>query len=242
MNAPTWEELRKYHCSQTGIPSPTPQGFSIANPHFEPMAHRRYNYSASTDAASCRLVFLGGVLENPTNRTLMRSGRFIWCKNLMYEGLGEDGLRHISFTIDSGKKRFYVSEANVLCIPSKTFITNNLFCRSREKTFSAFSSVFAYQSALRLMKKSSKLDRSDFVQKISTDNPHRPGTLVSPRLGYFYPTTEPADATATHPYGIILAPSFNNTDYSGREFYRVRFGGTTYEKVHPVQMEIINEV
>ena len=49
-------------------------------------------------------------------------------------------------------------------------------------------------------------------------------------------------ATATHPYGIILAPSFNNTDYSGREFYRVRFGGTTYEKVHPVQMEIINEV
>ena len=45
-----------------------------------------------------------------------------------------------------------------------------------------------------------------------------------------------------HPCGIILGPSRNDNEYVSREFYRVRFGGTTYEKVHPVQMEIINEV
>ena len=33
-----------------------------------------------------------------------------------------------------------------------------------------------------------------------------------------------------------------NEEFIGREFYRVRFGDTTYERVHPVQLEIINEV
>ena len=45
-----------------------------------------------------------------------------------------------------------------------------------------------------------------------------------------------------HPCGIVLGRSFDRDDYMGREFYRVRFGDTTYERVHPVEMEIINEV
>ena len=66
------------------------------------------------------------------------------------------------------------------------------------------------------------------------------------KKGYFYPDpmTRPAhyDEDEKHPYGIILAPSIGNADYCGREFYRVRFGHTTYERVHPVEMEIVNEV
>ena len=47
---------------------------------------------------------------------------------------------------------------------------------------------------------------------------------------------------ATHPYGIILGRSRDTSHYAGRELYRVNFGGTIYEKVHPVQMEVVNEV
>ncbi|MCS5550919.1 MAG: hypothetical protein NZ811_05325, partial [Gammaproteobacteria bacterium] len=83
-----------------------------------------------------------------------------------------------------------------------------------------------------------------FLELAKEENPYRPGTLVAPRLGYFYPTVSPPDANylAAHPYGIILGPSLVNDVSAGREFYRVRFGATTYESIHPVQMEIINEV
>ena len=48
--------------------------------------------------------------------------------------------------------------------------------------------------------------------------------------------------SAAHPYGIILGRARENTAYSGRELYRVNFGGTIYEQVHPVQLEVIGEV
>ena len=99
------------------------------------------------------------------------------------------------------------------------------------------------------MRKKSKLQREEFDELIKSDNPYKPGTLVAPRLGYFHPQSKNiAEAknkfilNDEHPCGIILGPCHENTDYSGREFYRVRFGDTTYERVHPVEMEIINEV
>ena len=45
-----------------------------------------------------------------------------------------------------------------------------------------------------------------------------------------------------HPCGIVLGRSLPVDSFAGKEFYRVRFGDTTYERIHPVQMEIINEV
>ena len=45
-----------------------------------------------------------------------------------------------------------------------------------------------------------------------------------------------------HPCGIILGKEIIDDKFIGKEFYRVRFGNTTYEKVHPIQMEILNEV
>ena len=216
---------------------------------FEPMALRRYNYSSSNDLSACRLVFLRGVLDNPTNNTLVRNGRFIWCRNLKYEGRDEFGLRHVSFTIDKGKKRFSVSENNFLCIPSKSFVNNNRWFRSVTKTFMAFSSVFSYENTMEMMLKQSDLSRKDFVKNVRKENPYVPGTLVSARLGYFYPSEDlyasegkKIDFGQEHPYGIIVGSAFENNDYVGREFYRVRFGATTYERVHPVQMEIVNEV
>ena len=103
-----------------------------------------------------------------------------------------------------------------------------------------------------MMIKNSSNAREDFIQRIEKENPYRSGALVAPRLGYFYPTQmAPLElqrcaaghkASDEHPYGIIIGPSLDNSDYSGREYYRVKFGATIYEKVHPVQMEIINEV
>ena len=107
-----------------------------------------------------------------------------------------------------------------------------------------------------MMLKNSDYDRDEFENLLRKENPLKAGTLVAPRLGYFYPE-QPAsllqggggsymnnkpDSDEEHPCGIILGSSLVNDEYSGREFYRVRFGGTTYERVHPVQLEIINEV
>ena len=86
-----------------------------------------------------------------------------------------------------------------------------------------------------------------FSAKIQADNPFRPGTLVRPRLGYFHPEVDLKEQGSKfnynnpHPVGIILGAALME-NYLGREFYRVRFGSTTYERVHPIQMEIINEV
>jgi|TARA_R110000824_G_scaffold201598_1_gene385630 hypothetical protein len=221
---------------------------STLNPFYEDIAARRYNYAPGKDLSACRLVFLKDVLKDPRNKTLVRNGRFIWCRNLKYEGRESSGLRRVSFTVDKGQKRFLVREDNVLSIPSKTFINNNRYFRHKDTTFRAFSSVFGYTNTMTMMLQNTDLDRNDFEQMVKDDNPHKPGTLVAPRLGYFYPTANgaglpPSEAWDTeHPYGIIIGPSFNNNDYAGREFYRVKFGATTYERVHPIELEIINEV
>ena len=47
---------------------------------------------------------------------------------------------------------------------------------------------------------------------------------------------------ATHPVGVILGRARNVSPHSGRELYRVSFAETIYEDVHPIQLEVINEV
>jgi len=242
----TWEELLTQHCTIKNILT---GNTSTRNPFYEDMACRRYNYTPVADTDSVRLVFLQDVLKDESNKTLIRKGRFIWCKNLKYEGRSNHTFRKISFTVDKGKKRFTVSENNILCIPSNSFVNNNRFFRTRQKTFTPFSSVFGYKNTLKMMSKNSDLDHLDFVNLVDKESPYRPGTLVAPRLGYFYPEPNPNLGTAIplatdeeHPYGIIIGPSFQNSHTFGREFYRVKFGGTTYERVHPVQMEVVNEV
>lgn len=236
---PTWSELILNYCSRKGD-----------NPHYEEFASRRYNFAASNDRNSCRMIFLRGVLSDKANRTLRRKGRFIWCRDLKYEGRNQDGFRSISFTVDHGQKRFYVGENNILCLPSQVCVSNNRFFNSKKKTFLPFSSVFSYGNSLRMMAKSDGCDVEEIKSLVARDNPYRAGSLVSPRVGYFFPGIDPdkikkeMDQKQEHPCGIILGPSFpeNSYEYVAKEFYRVQFGDTIYEKIHPVQMEIVNEV
>jgi hypothetical protein len=247
MNFPTWGDLFDNYCSQTSLK--TSLGLK-KNPFFEEFARRRYNPSPINDTNCCRLIFLKDVLQDQTNKTLRRQGRFIWCKNLHYEGRNDDGYRQFSFTVDKGKKRFKVSENNVLCLPSKVFVHNNRYFRSNLKTFTCFSTVFGHRQTMTMMRKSWDDSKDSFEDIINQDNPFKPGTLVLPRVGYFHPDVDWTSISESkknlsmldHPCGIVLGKSLIDSDYVGREFYRVRFGDTTYEKVHPVQMEIINEV
>jgi hypothetical protein len=266
------------------------------NDYFEQFSIRRYNYAQTGDTKSVRLIFLGATADNPVNKTLVRNGRFIWCKNLAYEGTNEEGFRQISFTIGKGKKRFIVPENLILCLPSSIYVNNNGFMRHYDKIFSSFSSVFRYEKALRLMLRTSDYsDLEEFVNQVETDSPYKTGTLVKPRLGYFMPNREkltkkmhdlileycrqnfcldkfqdllrvlthyqgsivPTDdkelvdsffewcetySLSDHPYGIILGKYRETSNYAGRELYRVSFGGTIYEKVHPVQLEVVSEI
>ena len=230
---PTWQALEENYCSK-----------KTSGDYYEDFACRRYNCSPLSDRSQVRLVFLKEVLETPGNQTLCRNGRFIWCKNLSYEGRINGQHRCFSFTVDHGHKRFMVSEQNVLCVPSKTYVHNNRYFKSSLKTFLPFSSVFKYHHSLSMMVNNSGLDDKSFRQLILGDNPFSPGTLIKPRLGYFFPDrsiSQPDCLTQSHPCGVILGSSLGES-YLGREFYRVQFGDTIYEKVHPVQMEIINEV
>lgn len=244
MNLATWEELIDFHCHRTHV---RVDGVLRWNKKYEPFSTRRYNFSNRRDGKVCRLVFLNPVLKDSNNKTLIRDGRFIWCKDLEYCGLSENGLRQISFSVDRGRKRFTIEENNMLCVPSKSFVNNNKYFRSKEKVFKGFSSVLNYDNTIGMMAKWAKVSQQDIRDQIDKDNPFKPGTLVAPRLGYFYPQPaqphlEHPPLSETHPYGIILGKSFTNNNEIGREFYRVRFGDVTYEGVHPVQMEIINEV
>ena len=253
MNLPTIAELKDCYCtSRVFRYAPDDRrrwGHSNLdtkeNSHFEEFSIRRYNYAPGSDTHAIRLVFLKDVLKNPTNKTLRRNGRFIWCKNLEYEGRSDDGFRQISFTVDDGKKRFQISENNILCIPSKIYVNNNRYFRNNNNTFGNFSSVFSYENCIKILAKNQQLDNQSFKELISKDSPFKPGTLVCPRKGYFYPAMADSktEGSSKHPPGIVLGPSFvGKNDFIGKEFYRVRFGDQTYERVHPVQMEILNEV
>ena len=98
------------------------------------------------------------------------------------------------------------------------------------------------------MIKNGNYTKDQLLSQLDSDSPYRPGTLVAPRHGYFFPDIEPntvkkeLDSQMSHPCGIILGPSLHENKYVDKEFYRVRFGKTTYERIHPVQMEIINEI
>jgi hypothetical protein len=239
----TWKELGEYFCGNQGFRRGTNR--SEDNPYYEDMSRRRYNYAVGKDEHSLRLVFLKDVLKNKNNKTLRRNGRFIWCKNIKYEGLcPSSGYRTISFCVDQGEKRFCVAENNVLCLPSRSYVNNNKLFRQNEKIFYPFSTVFGYSQSIEIMAELEQCSAGELRDIVDQDNPFKPGTLVAPRLGYFYPTRhKPApDPLQQHPYGIILGSSFGTGDYAGREFYRVSFADTIYERVHPVQMEIINEV
>lgn len=247
MNLPTWGDLRAYYCTAPTVEH-APRQLS-SNPCFEDVALRRYNYAASEDKNACRLVFLKGVLSDPTNKTLRRKGRFIWCKNLEYLGKDEEGYRNIRFTVDKGQKRFTVSERDMLCLPSKIWVNNNRYFRSSQKIFTPFSSVFSYPNTIKMLAQNHVLSAADLLRCMEEDSPFSPGTLVAPRLGYFYPEgsndkqLDLARRDQQHPCGIILGRSFaGDSDYANRELYRVRFANTTYEKIHPVQLEILNEV
>ncbi len=287
----TWYDLADHFCARR-------QSWAGNNPYFEKFAARRYNYANQPDTRSVRLVFLKNVGEDPRNKTLIRDGRFIWCRDLTYEGLSSDHRRQISFTIGKGKKRFLVSESDVLCLPSSVFVNNNSYMRNHDKVFSAFSSVFTYDKAIQLMYRNNpdcSKTLEEFENTIQCESPYQPGALVAARCGYFMPDKEklsahmreivesfcqqnnsnnliaellrgltghyyldPRDSLrdtiskffewsqesteTTHPYGIILGKARENSSYAGKELYRVNFGGTIYERVHPVQMEIISEV
>lgn len=237
MPIPTWGQLVDNFCSNRKD-----------NPHYEEMAVKRYNFAAYDDMHSCRLIFLKGVLEDKNNKTLRRKGRFIWCRNFQYEGVNREGFRSISFTIDKGKKRFHVGENNILCLPSSICVTRNRFFNSKQKIFSSFSTVFSYDRSMSLLAKGSRYSLENLRTMVQNDNPFRPGTLVMPKVGYFQPSintnelNKEISSGREHPCGIILGPSIADGSYVSREFYRVRFGNTTYDRVHPVQMEIINEV
>lgn len=254
MSLPTFSELRDSYCTsrifryaQDGRRRwAHSHSETNENPHFEEFSIRRYNYAPSADVSSIRLVFLKDILNNPLNKTLRRGGRFIWCKNLEYDGRGDDGFRQISFTVDKGKKRFQASENNILCIPSKIYINNNRYFRNNQNTFANFSTVFGYSNSLKMMAKNQGLGNESFMELINKDSPFKAGTLVSPRKGYFFPLSEKDsfNANSLHPPGIVLGPSLitKRSDFIGKEFYRIRFGDHTYERIHPVQLEIINEV
>jgi hypothetical protein len=238
VNFPSWKDLILRYCSVV----------DGDNPYYEDFSLRRYNYAASNDPSSCRLIFLKDVLKDKSNKTLRRKGRFVWCRDIKYEGKNQDGVRSVSFTVDHGQKRFHVGENNILSLPSQICVSNHRFFKPKKKTFLPFSSVFSYNKSVLMMAKGDKCSLDEMKQQISNDNPYRVGTLVSPRLGYFYPDIEPdklerqIKSGLEHPCGIILGPSVSENKYVSKEFYRVRFGDTTYEKIHPVQMEIINEV
>jgi|TARA_R110000803_G_scaffold194928_1_gene258098 hypothetical protein len=293
MTTKTWYDLADHFCTREK--SLLDGG---DNQYFERLAARRYNYAKKSTPGAVRLVFLQSAGADSTNKTLLRNGRFVWCKNLRYEGINKDSLRKLSFTIGKGKKRFVVTEEDVLVIPGNIFINNNSFFRNYSKVFSSFPSVFNCRECLKIMRRSDEYDwgsLDEFAEYIASYTPFRPGTLVQPRLGLFIPkidkleekmselsglycdasalnskrgdlisylsgrdyiTTDKAlldlfhgfrdwceeEPLAKHPVGIVLGRSRNISPHSGKELYRVSFAETIYEQVHPIQLEVLNEV
>jgi hypothetical protein len=287
MKQHTWYDLADHFCARPN--SLVDEG---KNKFFERFAARRYNYAHNPPPGSVRLVFLKEVANNKNNKTLSRAGRFIWCKHLKYEGRSDEGYRMISFKIGDGNKRFHVSEKHTLAIPHNIYINNNSFFRKYNRIFSSFASVFDYRDAVKVMRRNDDAqwdDLDDFADYLRCETPYRPGTLVQPKKGMFFPKLSKLQETmsvlvkefcetkgflqhadrlndylagrsithlnrndelweafrhpaAIHPVGVVLGRSRNVSPHSGRELYRVSFADTIYEEVHPVQLEVINEV
>ena len=295
MKQHTWYDLADHFCAREK--SLLDRG---KNKYFERLAARRYNYANKNITGAVRLVFLKEVAADKTNKTLVRNGRFVWCKNLTYEGVNDDGYRMISFTIADGNKRFYVSERHVLAIPHNIYINNNSFFMKYNKVFASFSSVFSYREAAKTMKRNDDghwEDLDDFMDYLRCDTPFPPGTLVRARKGMFFPRLSKLQETmavlterfceekglmkhstrlneylagrvhsytstdkelleifyqfndwcekspeADHPVGVVIGPARGISPHSGKELYRVSFAETIYEEVHPIQLEVINEV
>ena len=295
MRQHTWYDLADHFCARD---SSLLDGGK--NKYFERFAARRYNYAHSPPLNSVRLVFLKEVAKDKNNKTLVRNGRFIWCKDLRYEGRCPSGYRTISFRIGDGNKRFNVSEKHVLAIPHNIYINNNSFFRKYNKIFSSFASVFDYRDAVKIMKRNDDghwNDLEDYMDYLRCETPFRPGTLVKARKGMFFPNLKKLQNTmkeltqefcisqgllkhsdrlndylagrphsytsddkelmkvvcrfnewcqdkpqAAHPVGVVLGRARNVSPHSGRELYRVSFAETIYEEVHPIQLEVINEV
>lgn len=289
----TWYDLADHFCAREK--SLLDGG---ENKYFDRFAARRYNYAKNYVSGAVRLVFLKSVEKDKINKTLNRDGRFIWCKNLRYEGKDDEGYRKLSFSIRNGNKKFQVSEQEIVVVPHNIFINNNSYFKKYNKILSSFSSVFEYREALKIMKRND--DRSwesvdEFAEHIRAESPFRPGTLVKPRRGLFFPrlavfqekidnlvtqfcsennlnsrskelktylsgrdyiTTDERlmslfnqfnewceqEPTAAHPVGIILGRARDISPHSGRELYRVSFAETIYEDIHPIQMEVLNEI
>tara|TARA_R100001510_G_C7653216_1_gene211293 strand:+ start:901 stop:1788 length:888 start_codon:yes stop_codon:yes gene_type:complete len=295
MSNATWYELADLFCAR----EKSLLYSEGDNPFFERCAARRYNYATKIVAGGVRLVFLKSAAVKKTNKTLYRNGRFIWCKNLKYEGKDNDGYRTFSFTLSKGNKRFHVSECDVLALPHSLYINNNSFFRKYNKVFSAFASVFKYRDCVKIMRRNDDSfvgDTEDYLRYLEEQSPYKPGTLVKPRKGLFFPKLEALSGKmenlvdkyceernisyhkknlsqflsgrriskqleeetlpvfrsffewsksipeAVHPVGVVVGGSRDISPHSGRELYRVSFAETIYEKMHPIQMEIIHEV
>jgi hypothetical protein len=289
----TWYDLADHFCARER--SLLDGGI---NSHFEHLAARRYNYASGQKQGSVRAVFLKSAGADPANKTLLRSGRFIWCKQLKYEGKDSQGYRQVSFQIANGKKRFYVSERCMIVIPNNIYINNNSFFRKYNRVFSSFSSVFDYRDAIKIMRRNDTRfweSPDEYGEFLAAESPFVAGTLVRPRKGLFFPkldtfqqkiaelstsycdenfinhryqelvtylsgrdyiTLNPElqelfdgfqtwcqnEPAAQHPVGIVLGRARNISPHSGRELYRVSFAETIYEEIHPIQLEVINEV
>ena len=295
MKQDTWYDLADHFCARE---SSLLDGGK--NKYFERFAARRYNYAHNPPFGSVRLVFLKEVAKDKNNKTLVRNGRFIWCKDLKYEGKCPSGYRTISFRIGDGNKRFHVSEKHIVAIPHNIYINNNSFFRKYNRIFSSFASVFDYRDAVKIMKRNDDghwNDLEDYMDYLRCETAFRPGALVRARKGMFFPNLTKLQDTmkvlteefctsqgllkhsdrlndylagrphsyassdkelmgvvcqfndwcqdkpqAAHPVGVVLGRARNVSPHSGRELYRVSFAETIYEEVHPIQLEVINEV
>ena len=239
----SWANLRKYY-------SCYPEIEGGKNPFFEPFTHKRYNPSRIKDTNRFRLIFLSRTLdEYPKYQTLVRDGRPVWCENLKYEGAANN-LRHFSFNLRNGKKRFTISENYCFLLPSRLYVYPSWPSRlgSSKSLCARLGSIFGYPAAIDDMYKNNDKKESfqQFKARLDKESPFRPGVLISPRVGLFRPfkkgTEKQAfDDTDQFPYGLIIRQEdAKYQELYGRELFTVSFGGNIVENVHPIEMEVVN--
>lgn len=251
---PTLHQLFDHHASRKFLEF-SGQSENPINPDYEPSFERKYRISKRAFEVGIRIVFLGAMLHDGRYKKgfsrLVRSGVPIWCYGLKYEGLSGRGLRQFSFNLEKETKRFLIEERYALLVPSRSRLTPKFYdgythrCRN-------FGSVFAYTPALQVMHDSvSGITLDEFCKSIRSDNPIRPGVLVSPRLGLFSlkeykRRSDIVGGGMPFPYGVVLSREeefFGDVgNLFGREVFRVMFGNEVYEGVHPNELEVINNV